>query len=415
MGTSAHRIRAYQMRKISHPILENIDKYWLTIAARDLPANISTKANARDPRGLNRHVYKEVRSSLEGETADVGTFDLMNKGITILAESVRVISKEQGLYEVVIDDAVGGIVDGAHTARIIWESNSEGTTPEDQYVEVYIRTGVSKPLISEIARGLNTGIQVAPQSIYNKAGHFDWIKKIIEKEPYGKLIAWSESDTGDYDVRDLIGILEAFNIFDFPNDVNASKHPIASYEKWSIPLEKFAKDFEENAGSLKKSKYYRLRNLLKDGLVLYDLIRRDFREMRNVEGGRAGNMKIVEEAAASRGSFDFPFARLKPSQYRLTKGATMPILAAFRSYVTEERSTGDAQWRGGFERVKQVWKEAGPSLVGETYQLTQDGIRTPDQVGKNRKHWGTLYMRLQVQLLQEKLHEEQNRPRRKVI
>ena len=79
------------------------------------------------------------------------------------------------------------------------------------------------------------------------------------------------------------------------------------------------------------------------------------------------------------------------------------------------RRSGDAEWRGGFERVKQVWKEAGPSLVAETYQLTQDGIRTPDQVGKNRKHWGTLYMRLQVQLLQEKLHEQENRLRRRSL
>lgn len=413
MGTSTHRIRAYQMRKITHPVNKTIDKYWLTVAAKDLPANISTKANARDPRGLNRHVYKEVRSSLEGETANVGTFDLMNKGITILAESVRVVNKEQGLYDVAVDDAYGGIVDGAHTAKIIWESNREDTTPDEQYVELYIRTGVSKPLISEIARGLNTGIQVAPQSIYNKAGHFNWMKKIVDKEPYGKLIAWNESDAGDYDVRDLIGVLEALNIFDFPNDVNASRHPISSYEKWSIPLEKFADDYERNEKKLEKSKYYRLRHLLKDGLVLYDTIRHDFRGMRNDEGGRAGNMKIVEEAGASRGTFDFPFARLKPKQYRLTKGAAMPILAAFRSYVTEDPDTGDAEWRGGFERVKQVWRQAGPSLVAETYELTRDGIRTPDQVGKNRKHWGTLYMRLQVQLLQEKLQEEQNRPKRR--
>lgn len=403
------------MRKITHPILKSIDKYWLTVEAKNLPANISTKANARDPRGLNRHVYKEVRSSLEGDTADIGTFDLMNKGITVLAESVRVVNKDEGLYDIAVDDAVGGIVDGAHTAKIIWESNREGTTPDGQYVEIYIRTGVSKSLISEIARGLNTGIQVAPQSIYNKAGHFNWMKKIIEKEPYAKIIAWNESDTGEYDVRDLIGVLEALNIFDFPNDVNTSKHPISSYEKWSIPLEKFADDFEQNERNLKNSKFYRLRNLLKEGLVLYDLIRHDFRNMRNNEGGRAGNMKIVEEAAASRGSFEFPFARLKPSQYRLTKGATMPILAAFRSYVTLNRDSGDAEWRGGFDRIKDVWKVAGPSLVAETYQLTQDGIRTPDQVGKNRKHWGTLYMRLQVQLLQEKLQEEQSRPRMRRI
>lgn len=182
-------------------------------------------------------MYKEVRSSLDGETSEIGTFDLMNKGITILAESVKVLNKEDGLYAIEIDDAVGGIVDGAHTAKIISEANADGSTPDMQYVELYVRTGVDTPLISEIARGLNTGIQVADQSIYNRAGHFDWMKKIIAKEPYAEMISWNESDAGAYDVRDLIGILEALNIFDFPNTVNASKHPISSYEKWSIPLE----------------------------------------------------------------------------------------------------------------------------------------------------------------------------------
>lgn len=62
MGISVHRIRAHEMRKISHPVFPEIDKYWLTVAAKDLPAGISTAADARDPVGLNRRVYKEVRS-----------------------------------------------------------------------------------------------------------------------------------------------------------------------------------------------------------------------------------------------------------------------------------------------------------------------------------------------------------------
>lgn len=173
MGISVHRIRAYQMRKISHPVFPEIEKYWLSIAAQDLPDGISTSANARDPIGLNRRVYQDVRSSLDGDTAEVGTFDLMNKGITILAKSVKLISKEEGTIDLAVDDAEGGIVDGAHTAKIIWEANAAGTTPDDQYVELYVRTGVSSAMISEIARGLNTGIQVAAQSIYNKAGVFD--------------------------------------------------------------------------------------------------------------------------------------------------------------------------------------------------------------------------------------------------
>lgn len=177
----------------------------------------------------------------------------MNKGITILAQSVKLVDKEKGLLEIVIDNEEGGIVDGAHTAKIIEEANDEATTPNEQYVEVYIRTGVTNELISDIARGLNTGIQVAPQSIYNIAGVFDWLKSEIDAEPYADRICWKESDDEEYDVRDLIAILEVFNIFDFPNEVNVSKHPISAYEKWSTPLTKFATDYQENKTRLTRA------------------------------------------------------------------------------------------------------------------------------------------------------------------
>jgi hypothetical protein len=409
MGKSVHRVRAYEMRRISHPVFSTIDKYWLTVAAKDFPRGISTSVNARDPVGLNRRVYKDVRSSLNGETATPGTFDLMNKGITILARAVKMVDKDAGLLDLVIDDEEGGIVDGAHTAKIIEEANEENTTPDEQYVEVYVRTGVTSELISDIARGLNTGIQVAPQSIYNIAGVFDWLKEEISGEPYEGKISWSESDDEDYDVRDLIAILEVFNIFDFPNDVNVVKHPFAAYEKWSVPLRKFADDYEQNKGALGNSTYYRLRRLLKDGLTLYDRIRHDFREIRNDAGGQAGKMNIIEEASERRGTFDFPFAGMTDSKYRLTKGATFPILAAFRAYVEPHPKTGEARWRGGFEKVLEVWKESGPNLVEETFQLTREGKRNPDQIGKDRKHWANLYMRLQVRLLQERLQEQQEK------
>jgi hypothetical protein len=48
-------------------------------------------------------------------------------------------------------------------------------------------------------------------------------------------------------------------------------------------------------------------------------------------------------------------------------------------------------------------------LVEETFQLTRDGVRNPDAIGKDRKHWANLHMRLQVRLLQERLLEQQEK------
>ena len=400
MAKQAHRIVAFESRKISHPVFKKIDKYWLTVRAAEFPAGISTAANARDPVGLNRAVYKDVRASLEAKEAEPGTFDLMNKGITILATNVKLVDKENQVFEITVDDDRGGIVDGAHTAKIIEQCNQEGTTDDDQYVEVYIRTGVDDDLATDIARGLNTGMQVAAKSIYNIDGVFDWLKDEIKGKPYDDMIAWRESDNREYDVRDLIGVLELFNVFDFPNDV--SKHPISAYEKWSIPLEKFAEDFEKNKKDIKKSKYHKLRPLLHEALVLYDHIRHDYRQIHNEAGGRAGKMSIVEEAGKKRGTFDFPFGQLPSNKYRLTKGACYPMLAAFRNMV-EVDTEGAAKWRGGFKSVLRMWKEAAPELVKETDDATEDIGRTPDHLGKNRKHWGGLHGKLQNRLLRAEL------------
>jgi hypothetical protein len=399
MGRQVHRVPAFESRKVSHPVFETIHKYWLTVKATDFPSGVSAAANAREPVGLNRMVYRDVRASLEGKEATPGSFDLMNKGITILALSVRLIDKDKQIFEVVVDDEAGGIVDGAHTAKIIEKCNAEGTTHPEQYVEVFIRTGVEDTLITDIARGLNTGMQVAPKSIYNIDGVFDWLKAEVAGKPYAEMISWRESDNADYDVRDLISVLEMFNIFDFPND--GGKHPISAYEKWSIPLEKFATDYETNNRKLKNSKYYRLRPILNDALVLYDHIRHDFRGIRNEAGGSAGKMNILDEGSKGR-KLEFPFAQLPPSEYRLTKGAAYPMVAAFRNMVGLDLS-GNAAWQGGFKAVLRLWSEAASELVEETYNATKEIGRMPDQLGKNRKHWDNLHMKIQLRLLRAQL------------
>lgn len=403
MAKVAHRIVAHEMRKISHPVFPEVAKYWMTVPAANFPSGISTSVNARDPVGLNRRVYRDVKESLLGESsAELGSFDLMNKGITILAEEVKLINKARNEFEIIIDDVEGGIVDGAHTARIISEANLTGAIPAEQHVEVYIRTNITGSMITNIARGLNTSLQVAPKSIYNIDGVFDWLKDEIADESYCKLVSWKESDDGEYDVRDLISVLELFNVFDFDND--EPKQPISAYEKWSKVLDNFAKDFEENRdNSLVGSKYYKLRHLLKDGLVLMDHIRRDFLVMHNQAGGAAGKLNIVEEAPARKGVFDYPFSGLPGTQYRLTKGATYPILNAFRNFVEIDEDTGDACWRGGFKKVLQAWNKLGPDLVAETYRATREIGRNPDTIGKNRQHWVSLHKTVRLAVLQDQL------------
>jgi hypothetical protein len=403
MSATSHKLRVVEARRVKHPTYPQIEKHSFTVRAKDLPSGIRTDANARDPVGLNRRVYREVHESLLNRFTFPGIFDLMNKGITILAEKVRRVDDQT--YELELTDGQG-IVDGGHTYKIICDAQNEPDFPDDQHIDLHVRVGVDQEMISEIARGLNTGMQVKQHSLDDLAEKFEWIKAEIAQEPYYDLIAWRESDKGDYDIRDIIAIMEAMNVFDFPND--SGGHPIQSYEKWSVPAEKFSKDAELYKRNPNESKYYRLRPILKDALALFDYIRRDFREVYNGEKyggeklGAGGKLDIVEQAPAGK-TFVFPFASLPSAQYRLTKGATYPIFAAFRNLVVIDQNTGVARWRNGFDDVLDLWRSVSPEICRATKDAIKEDGSKPDHLGKSRRHWSNMHKTVELFILRRTL------------
>jgi hypothetical protein len=253
--------------------------------------------------------------------------------------------------------------------------------------------------VTDISRGLNTGIQVKLHSLANLDGAFNWIKDEIKDETYAGLISWREGDEGEFDVRDLICVMEALNAIDFPNDKPV--HPIQAYEKWSAPVARFAKDFQSHEKKLDQSTYFRLRPLLRGGLRLFDRIRHDFRTVHNENGGSAGKLKIIEEAGKDR-QYSFPFAGLDPQRYRLTKGALYPILAAFRNCVSVP-SGKNARWIDSFDSVLELWKESASELVAETFNATKDIGNLPDQIGKSRGHWANIHKTLKLRMLERRM------------
>ena len=304
MHSTKHVLRVVEARRIQHPIFPAIEKHSFLVRAKDVPPGIGLGANARDAKTFNKRVYQDVKRNLIGEDPPTpGYFDLMNKGITIIAEQVR--RNDDKTYEIVVRPNQG-IVDGGHTYKLICSLLNDDRLRQEQHVEINVRTGVLTDMYAEVSRGLNTGIQVAQHSLDNLAGHYDWLKLDLDDQPYVNQIAWREKDEGEYDVRDLICVMEALNIFDFSNE--DGQHPVQAYEKWSGPTQKFSRDAEEHEKDLKGSKYFRLRTILKDALKLYDIIRRDFYEVYNdAELGAAGKLAIVEQARGDQ-QFTFPFA-----------------------------------------------------------------------------------------------------------
>ena len=354
------------------------ERHLFIMPVKGLPADLPLDPNARRP-NVRKRVYQGVRNSLlELDEGQSGTFHLKNKGITIVAESVRQSTKNEEEYVVKLRSGVHGILDGGHTYKLIMDHMAN--LPDDQFVQVDVRVGIPDAWVPEIAGGLNTSVQVEDMSLDNLAGEFDWLKKLLEKEPYFRHLAWSENDAGEYDARDIISMMMAFNIGLYPND--ADDHPVASYEKKSLAL----KAFEEKPKTFKA-----LKPIVKDILLLHDVIAQEARGLWNAEtGGKGGALAFMEKRTS--GVWKFIFSG-KSGEYRLFSGALYPMLAAFRWYV-KAKPDGTFGWRSDFAEVLAAWQAIAPELVRATLHQSNELGRNPNAVGKSRNHWANLHTRV---------------------
>jgi hypothetical protein len=380
LNTNKAVIFAPLARRIPDPNfkeLHGLERHMFVVPVRSLPKGLPLDPNARRPK-TSKRVYQKVESSLFDRDCEPGTFHLKNKGITIIAQSVNQIAKDN--YEIVMLNGVHGIVDGGHTYTLITDAQASSELPENQYVNVEVRIGVPQNWIPDIAGGLNTSVQVQDMSLDNLAGAFQWIKDELKSAPYYSKIAWSENDPGEYDGRDIVSLLAIFNIDLHPND--GDEHPVYGYEKKSVAL----KSFEERPANFRQMK-----PILEDILTLHDTIRRDYYFIWNNQpdaNAKAGSLAISEKK--TKGKWDFPFTG-KDGDYRLVYGALYPILAAFRWYVEKDEFSADYKWRGGFDNVLNAWNEDALSLLKSTYETSKPLGRNPQSLGKHRPHWSNLH------------------------
>ncbi len=373
-------------RRIPDPVFQTnpaIVHHIFFVPAHSLVEDISYGPNARRP-NTRKQVYKRVRDSLQNIDCLRNAFHLKNLGIVINADTVKRVSDTE--YHIGLpDEELHGVLNGGHTLDLIVDQIKQGTIEKGQFVKIEVRTGVPAEWLPEIAGGLNTALQVEDMSLQDLAGAFDWIKDELKSEPYYKDIAWSENDPGAYDARDLVSLLTCFDVKQYPNDQSGS-HPVEAYEKKSKALDAFRDDFDNNQGA----DFKKLRTILRDILRLHDTIRLEFSGVHNKNGGKAGNLKIMDvKDENAKGEFSFIFTG-KKAKKRLQTGALYPILAAFR-WMVEEGPKGNYRWRGGYAAVEKRWKETGPDLVRKTVERSKELGGNSNAIGKSRTHWETLH------------------------
>jgi len=382
---SSTTIRAKFARRMPDPIFKGAYRHYLTVNVLDLPKGISFAPNPRDP-NIDRKRWKEIKRHLLNEEGTLNSFHLKNKGITLLAQDVVLVSEDStsSVYNITFGEG-GGIGDGGHTYTLITENQvdikslTESDPEFSQFVEVKILVGYDSEMSTEISGGLNTAIQVQEKSLSNHRGDFDWVKDVLANTSYVDLISWKEGEEKPLDVvTHVLCPMVMFHIGFYPN--NGSVHPLKAYTSASKVLEHYLSNRDE---------YKRLRNILPDIFTLHDIIRYEARELYNKsEGGKAGRFSFIE--SKERGHHNFHFIGLN-ERYRLFTSALMPMLGAFRWMVEEDPDTGLYRWKGGFGAVLSLWRRVAPKLMRQTQATSLDNSRKIHAIGRSTNHWETLY------------------------
>ncbi|MBV9926532.1 MAG: AIPR family protein [Acidobacteria bacterium] len=388
---STFTFKALTARRIPDPVFPGSTRHIFLCAAQDMPAGLPKGANPRE-QNIDRGIYRDVMKSLLNEDCTPNTFHLKNKGITILAEEVTKSDDEESL-KVRFGSDEQGIVDGAHTYDIlikgkadIADLNAAGEAiPISQFVKVEVLTGLDRNLVTEIAGGLNTAVQVQRMSLADLGNEFDWIKEELKRVDFLQFVAFKQNEVKEFDARDVIRLLDLFNITEFPND--GTSYPIRAY----TTKEGVLKHYLTEGGGLKYAENYkRLRPILNEVLILHDTISRYGKDLYNKGGGKKGGRLKFVEASKSKKKFKFPFIA-EEHESRLSGGALLPMLGAFRAAVEVDASTNNIVWKGGFANVLQLWDDTGKSLMEATQETSEELGRNPNAIGKSKKHWAFLH------------------------
>ena len=423
-------------RRMDDPVTRG-DRHFFLVNVLDIPKGIPKHPNPRD-QNINRGIWKKIVKSLLNDPDGGGepnAFAVKNKGITMLATSVRRSGPEAGhRYVIEFDGDHNGIADGAHTYELILENqdrirelnkDAENGDKIEQFVEVRVLTGSRLPdLVSDIAGGLNTGVQVQVASLANLANHFEWIKEAIKNAPYKDEIAFKQFEDGKYAVADILCLLDLFNIDDFPLD--EEKYPTRAYDSQNRLLASFVKVVEEKAKdpAAPIHQWEKTTPLLLEILEFADIISSGAVGLYDAMGKKRGaalsfvkaNVERKTKGTKVMGEQEYPFTFLGTTgKTQLMRGALMPMLGAFR-FLVEQDHNGYYRWKIPFTEVKAMWTELGGSLMEKTRASSEELGYKPDAIGKSRNHWDVLYntvtayfLQKEMKLMKERMEKQQAR------
>lgn len=255
----------------------------------------------------------------------------------------------------------------------------------DQYVQFEVMTGVES-MIADLAEARNTSVAVDAKSMAELREKFDPIKECLEGMPFFERISFKQNqitrdvDTNKalkmIDARDIVSIICMFNI----DKYSSTEHPTKAYSGKQAMLNEYLDNPEH---------YRKFVNIIPDVFDLYEAIETEFAIAYNENGrmyGRKSYAGYREGNPVGKSKF-----RQSDIYYKIPDGLLYPILAAFRTLLVYDDTSGKYKWRDGKNPID-VWNKNKVGLTKSVMDLAGSLGDKPTVFGKDPSLWNYAYM-----------------------
>ena len=284
----------------------------------DIPNNIPMECNPR-LQNMKSAVVKAIKQTL---VEDDGLFHILNRGITITAESIKV--KGNSLVIEINDFETQGCIDGGHTYKSILEYQ-DIIQPETQYVTIEILTGnIVMNNFVKLAMARNRSQQVQDKSLAELNNEFGWIKEAIKNENVS--VIYKENEDGNVPIEFIVWLMAVTNSRFGESTCNA--RPKES-------MKAFIKYNKEHGLNIETNPFYAAKDILVDLMKVFDFMEVHF-------GNKIkcfSKIKVVD-----KGNFKSTIYGT-PMKYKFPKQFLYPPYTAMRAIIGVDDKTGLLFWK----------------------------------------------------------------------
>ena len=347
-------------KSISSMEFNGTQKTTVYVDVCDIPNNIPMECNPR-LQNMKSAVVKAIKQTL---VEDDGLFHILNRGITITAESIKV--KGNSLVIEINDFETQGCIDGGHTYKSILEYQ-DIIQPETQYVTVEILTGnIVMNNFVKLAMARNRSQQVQDKSLAELNNEFDWIKEVLKNENIS--VVYKENEDGNVPIEFIVWLMAVTNSRFGESTCNTRpKEAMKAFIKYN----------KEYGLNIEKNPFYAAKNIIVDLMKIFDFMEvhfgdkiRGFSQIQKVDTG-----KFKSTVYAT------------PMKYKIPKQFLYPPYTAMKAIIGVDDKTGLLFWKTDpYAFVKRIL----PQLALNQVQIYRDDNKLLERC-RAKKTYSDLY------------------------